>query len=169
MCHAIARIGIALITFIVGVVLASAGHSLREPSKNGISVLGYQENGGAADDEPVSSDQEELLKVYHEYAAAQTRHDVAFFEQTEAEEFILFQPYGKNLSRSEDIELLKTLAPDIKYAIDDLRVRFYGDSAVVTGRMTATFPNAGSHTWQWIDVCVRRNGRWQILSTTQLN
>jgi ketosteroid isomerase-like protein len=165
----ILRIGVTLVTFIVGVSLTGAWNFLFGTSSRDGSALGAEEALSCPPSDSPASDTQELRKIYDQYAVAQTEHDATFFEQNEAEDFILFEPYGKNLSRTEDIELLRTLDPQTKYTIDDLHVQLRGDAAVVTGRMTATFPSGGSYSWPWIDVCVRRNGRWQILSTTQVN
>jgi ketosteroid isomerase-like protein len=110
-----------------------------------------------------------LLEIYRDYASAQTNHDVAFFERVETDDFILFLSNGKTLSRTEDIQLLKSLPTDIVYKHDDLNVQIYGDAAIVTGRITATYSSGYSHSWRWIDVCRKLGGRWQIQSTTQIN
>jgi len=169
MHRTILRIGVTLVTFTLGVSLTSTWNSLFETSSRDRSAVRAEESlSSPAFDSPSIATQE-LRKIYDQYAVAQTKHDNTFFEQNEAEDFILFEPYGKNFTRTEDIELLRTLDPQTKYTIDDLHVQLHGDAAVVTGRMTATFPSGGSYSWPWIDVCVRRNGRWQILSTTQVN
>src|SRR5690242_2783588 len=40
--------------------------------------------------EDVDSDTSQLAELYHEYGPAQTRHDRAFFERLETEDFVLF-------------------------------------------------------------------------------
>lgn len=110
-----------------------------------------------------------LLEIYRDYASAQTSHHRAFFERVEADDFILFAPHSKPLSRSEDVQLLNSLSTDIVYKIDDLKVQIYGDGAIVTGRMTASHNGGYKHSWRWIDICVKRGGRWQIQSTTQVD
>jgi ketosteroid isomerase-like protein len=162
----ILRITVAIATFVVGVVLTGAWNTLCK-SFNRDTASPVSERTKSSGVETASGAERELLEIYERYAEAQTKHDAAFFERTEASEFILFERYGKNLTRTEDIELLKTLDPNITYTIDNLQVQVNGDVAAVTGRMTATYAGGGSSSWPWIDVCVKRNGRWQILSTTQ--
>jgi ketosteroid isomerase-like protein len=117
----------------------------------------------------VSPTEPGLLEIYSEYGAAQTRHDRAFFESVETEDFVLFPGDGKALSRSEDIQLMNSEDGSIVYTLDDISAETYGDAAIVTGSMSATYRDGQSHSWRWIDVCVRRGGRWQIQSTTELN
>ncbi len=114
----------------------------------------------------VSSDEPELLDIYNKYAAAQTRHDRAFFERVEADDFRLFAE-DRSYSRSEDIELMNSSPADLVYQIEDLKIESQGDAAVVSGRMTATDGHGEVDSWYWIDVCVRRGHSWQIVSTTQ--
>ncbi len=110
-----------------------------------------------------------LFEIYRDYALAQTNHDLAFFERVEADDFIVFQGYGRTLSRAEDIQWLRNSPAGITYTYDDLNVKIYGDAAVVTGRMTASYSDGHSYSWRWLDVCRRRGGRWQIQSTTQVD
>src|SRR2546421_11897415 len=109
----------------------------------------------------------QLLDIYCEYGAAQTRHDNAFIERVEAEEFKLFAD-GRTYSRAEDIQIMDRSPADEVYKIDDLNVEMKGDGAVVTGRMTLTTSSGYSDSWRWIDVWIRRGHSWQILSTTQI-
>jgi hypothetical protein len=110
----------------------------------------------------------QLLDIYREYGAAQTRHDNAFFERVEAEEFKLFAD-GRTYSRAEDIKLMDSSSTDEVYEIDDLNVEMKGDGAVVTGRMTLTNSNGYRDSWRLIDVWIRLGHGWQILSTTQID
>ena len=108
-----------------------------------------------------------LLDIYNEYGAAQTRHDNAFFERVEAEEFKLFAD-GRTYSRAEDIQMMDSSPADEVYKIDDLNVEMKGEGAVPAGRMTLTNSSGYRDSWRLIDVWVRRGHNWQILSTTQI-
>jgi len=115
---------------------------------------------------PYSTADPQLLDIYANYAAAQTRHDSAFFERVEAEEFRLFAD-GRSYSRSEDIELMNSSTADLVFKTEDLKIEMRGDSAVVSGRMSATDSHGDVQSWDWIDVCVKNQHGWQIISTTQ--
>ena len=136
------------------------------------NALGHGESPGAAQQrlslglDPSVLAEPELLEIYSNYAEAQTRRDRAFFERVEAEELRLFFD-GQSLSRTEDIELMNRSPGDEVYKTDDLNIKVLGDTAVVTGRMTVTHSGGQGDSWRWIDVCVKRGNRWQILSTTQ--
>jgi ketosteroid isomerase-like protein len=116
----------------------------------------------------ISSIEPGLLEIYRDYAQAQTNHDIAFFESVEADDYVLFSD-GKALSRTDTIEWLKSSSADITYKLEDVNMEIYGDAAIVTGRITASHRYGYRSSWRWIDVCVRRDGRWQIQNTTQID
>lgn len=109
-----------------------------------------------------------LVEIYRDYAAAQTNHDFGFFNRVEADDYVLFSD-GKTMSRNEAMQWLKSSPPSLVYKLEDVSMKVYGDAAVVTGRITVTNRRGSSTSWRWIDVCVKRDGRWQIQSTTQIN
>jgi hypothetical protein len=110
----------------------------------------------------------ELAEIYANYASAQTTHDIAFFERVEAENFVLFTGLGA-FSRLEAIAWLKSQSSQIEYKLEDVKMHSYGDAAIVTGKIKAVMPSGNIVSWGWIDVCVKRDGRWLIQSTTQTN
>lgn len=120
-------------------------------------------------DWPGSTAEPGLREIYRDYASAQTNHDLAFFERVEADDFILFTSTGKTLSRSEDIQWLNSLPTGIVHTQDDLKMEIHAQAAIVTGRITATYSGGYSDSWRWIDVCLKRGGRWQIQNTTQVD
>ena len=110
-------------------------------------------------------DHAQIAAIYSEYGAAQTRHDRAFFERVEAENFVLF--VGKErLSREEDIQWLERQPLDTNYAVRVHRIRVFGNSAVSRGVMLVAYGDGSATEWPFIDVWVKRNGTWQIQSTT---
>lgn len=117
----------------------------------------------------VSSAEPGLVEIYRDYDSAQTNHDSAFFERVETDDFVLFPADSKPLSRTEDIQLMNSGATNIVYQSDDVKMEVHSNTAIVTGRMTATHGDGYSYSWRWLDICVKRHGRWQIQSTTQLD
>jgi len=130
------------------------------PAKQTVQVVSFPPERANAD--------AQLLAIYREYAAAQTRHDHAFFEKVEAEDFKLFLD-GEVYSRAEDLKLMDESPAGLVYGIEDLNVEMKGDAAVVTGRMTERDKSGSVDSWRWLDVCVRRGGRWQVLSSTTVD
>ena len=75
---------------------------------------------------------------------------------------------GAILTRAQLLELCQ--APESRFEsfnIDDIVVRTFGDSAVVTGRtvVTTRTPTAQTVRLRFTDVFVRRNGRWLVVAS----
>jgi ketosteroid isomerase-like protein len=170
MRHITLRAAVAFISFFVGIWISGAGES-PGPKVTPPPLPRRDESRPVITTEtPNTEDEQEIHELYRQYALAQTRHDARFFERVEADSFILTDSSGSSITRGQAIAAMRTWDKDIKYSTDVLDIRFYGDLAVVNGQMAATYPGSGSsHQWQWLDVIVKRDGRWQILSTTQLN
>ena len=156
----------ALFTFIVGLSVSKTWNSLLRGPLFDFSTSGSE---GESRHMPSSAVERELVEIEHQYDIAQTNHDAAFFEDLETDNFILTFPDGSTLTRAEDIALLKSCDPRIKYVSDDLHVQTFGNAAVLSGRMTGISPTGDRASWRWLDLFVKRNGRWQISSTTQID
>jgi len=71
------------------------------------------------------------------FALAELHGDTDFLEQTLTGDFLAIGPRGFKLTREQWIE--RHASGDLKhtsFAWDDLRVRSYGEAAIVTGRQT---------------------------------
>jgi ketosteroid isomerase-like protein len=160
----------ALITFLVGISIAGAW---KPPSRKPVPRpvpprVELEEVYASNAPDPVTK--QEICELYRQYALAQTRHDVSFFENVEADSFVLTYISGSTLTRDEAIASMKTWDKNIKYSNEVLNIRVYGDVVIIKGQMMATYTDSGyGHQWQWLDVIMKRDGHWQILSTTQLN
>src|SRR5262245_9013549 len=114
-----------------------------------------------------SADEAELLELFSEYGPAQTRHDQAFFERVETVDFILFLDESQTLTRTEDIKAMNNSPTDTIYKVSVEKIDFYDTNAIVTSTMTAT-QRGYTESWPTIDICVKRDGRWQIRSSTNI-
>jgi len=112
-----------------------------------------------------SDDHAQIAEIYNQYGEAQTRHDRAFFERVEADNFMLFVG-GERLTRDEDIKWLEGQPADIGYEVRINHIRVFGNSAVSRGRMLVTYGDGATGEWPFIDVWVKRGDTWQIQSTT---
>jgi ketosteroid isomerase-like protein len=170
MCRITLRAAVALMTFLVGISVAGAWKSLGLKPAPETTPLRVELKPVAVPGTSHSAVEEEIHELYRQYAVAQTRHDASFFERTEAESFVLTYTSGDTLTRAEAIAYMKTWDKNIKYSNDVLQIELYGDVAIVEGQMTATYPDSDySSRWRSLDVLMRRDGYWQILSTTQIN
>jgi hypothetical protein len=109
-------------------------------------------------------DEIQIREISRQYGPAQTRHDRAFFERIETEDFRLFYE-NTSLSRDEDIRWMESAPTDIVYHNQPHEISIFGNSAVVRGTFEV---RSGEYVQRWstIDVWVRRGDQWQIRSTT---
>ena len=154
------RLSIALMTFILSVAVTGAFRFLFGAGP--MDVIAVQAPRSFSD---FSGDEAQIMAVYGEYGAAQTRHDREFFERVEAENFVLFVG-GERLNRDQDIAWMERQPSDTVYDVRVHRVRVFGNSAVSRGLMLVTYGDGSTSEWPFIDIWVKRNGTWQIQTTT---
>ncbi|MGI8787901.1 MAG: nuclear transport factor 2 family protein [Pyrinomonadaceae bacterium] len=117
-----------------------------------------------------SKTEAELMQLEREIGDANIRRDKAFFELTEADEFIFTDSGGGITMKAEDVASLDKPVGEFKlisYVADDMKVLDYGKTAVVTGRATTTLKSKDREVInknRFTDVFVKRNGRWQIVA-----
>jgi uncharacterized protein (TIGR02246 family) len=70
------------------------------------------------------------------------------------------------ITKAQALEMCRT-GPPLTSTVDQLSVRVYGDTAIVTGRTTATSSGATPQTvrLRFTDVFVQRNGRWLVIAS----
>jgi ketosteroid isomerase-like protein len=116
-----------------------------------------------------SSVTEQLTQIEHRLAKAGVDRDLDYFNSILAPDWITIDLTGRVLTRSQVFEELSSLERKIESAaIDDIRVREYGEVAIVTGRTTATGSYKGQRmtvVLRFTDIFVRRDGRWQVVAS----
>ena len=95
------------------------------------------------------------------------KKDRATMERLYADDYMYIHSNGTVANKTQDIA--ESLSPDQAWTAhksDDLKVRTYGDVAVVTGLSTLTGSSKGyvSGARRFTEVWVRRNGGWQMVS-----
>jgi ketosteroid isomerase-like protein len=113
--------------------------------------------------------EEELLKLEKTFAEAIAKNDPEAIERFVADDWIIIDPDGEIVDRTRFFEVIKSgaLTHDMMES-DDLRVRIYGDSAVVTALTHTRGKFMGqefSTQERATDVFVKCDGRWQCVLT----
>jgi hypothetical protein len=160
------RLFVAVTAFVLSVGLTSVVRLFRSEHASIAPVNIFTLGERRAEIEfPLDADRSRLLDLYLEYGPAQTRHDRAFFERVETEDFILFVG-DEHISREDDIRWMEKLPNDDVYDCDPESIDVIGDWALVRGRMQARHGDGDIEEWGFIDVWVRRGDTWRIQSTT---
>jgi ketosteroid isomerase-like protein len=112
--------------------------------------------------------EQELMKLENEWADAWVKMDVAFFDRIEADDYMYTACEGSVWTKAQDLALLKSGENVItSWVLADMKVRVYGDAAVVTGRVTIKEMYKGkdlSRQERWTDTWVKRGGSWQCVA-----
>jgi ketosteroid isomerase-like protein len=111
-----------------------------------------------------AGDEAAIIQMIHDTCKAYLHADVAKMTELLTEDFTLTDASGVITTRADDIEIAKkgTLKYDI-FENYDMKVRLYGDSAVVTGKTRVkgkVGENPFAAEFQFTDTIVRRDGRW---------
>ena len=111
-----------------------------------------------------------LLKLEHDWANAVAKHDTAFIERVEADNYVYTDAAGNVGHKADDLATAR--AGDVKidaFKLSAMKVELHGDTAVVTGETTLAGNDHGGTlvgTYRWTDTFVRRaDGQWQAVAS----
>ena len=120
------------------------------------------------DAERLSAEQE-FKKLEEEIGQAWAKRDVASYDRILADDYTWTDFDGIVWTKAQDLEMLNSgEVVNTSYAVDDWKVRVYGDTAVVTGRNTVKEMWKGRDTsgqYRYTDTWVKRDGRWQLVAS----
>lgn len=124
-----------------------------------------------ASDETLRQEQE-IRKVIDDFARAFAQVDTVSLNSLIADDYVHTNLDGGVLNKSQWLERAKARLAEIRsgkfrfdhYSYDDLRIRIYGNTAVVTGQATTVGQREGKvfkSNLRFTNVWVKREGRWQ--------
>ena len=116
-----------------------------------------------------SNVESEVLKINNEYEEAIARRDATVHERLFAADYTYTPGNGNIMGREDHMSFTKSGAVEVKsLRSEDVRVRVYGDTAVVTGLWVSVDRRVGKEFAErkirYLLVYVRRDGRWQIVA-----
>ena len=114
------------------------------------------------------SDEAELLKLERVWNEAHVRGDAEVLGGLWADDLVVVVPRMRTLSKAEALAVVRVAKVRFpRYETSDIRVRVYGDAAVVTGRLRRTRQmgeTAVEDDWQFTKVYVRQADRWRVVA-----
>ncbi len=126
------------------------------------SVAPWQGHAGGSDVE------EQLVALMREIDRAHQTPDAVTLERIWADDYVLTDYRGTVKERAQALAEWKAGEHRYgSYVSDDIRVRAYGDAAVVTARVTRASLSDPQNVGQFrhTRVFVRRHGRWRLVAT----
>ena len=143
--------------------------SLQLPLAAAPVVRAQEFKGQAPPDTPPTPGEQELIQLERAWDAAFVAKDMRFIERVLADEFVA--TYGDGTRGDKAAEMAETIDFDQRVdssVLDSFRVRIYEDTAVVWFSRHMTGPKSGkivAVTYRFVDVFVKRGGRWQCVSS----
>jgi ketosteroid isomerase-like protein len=106
------------------------------------------------------------------WAEAGVKGDTAAIERILADDFLGVAPDGSMYDKAKEIaDTRDDRGKMLSNQVNDIKVRFFGDTAVAQGsetwEMVSGNPKRG--TYVWTDTWVRRNNKWQIVAAEDLS
>ena len=99
-------------------------------------------------------------------ASAWKNRDCAAWGALLADDWSVTHVDAQVITKPQALEMCRT-GPPVTSTVDQLSVRVYGDTAIATGRTTATAATTPPQTvvLRFTDVFVRRDGRWLVVAS----
>ena len=128
-------------------------------------VLSPQTQAGKSSD---TADVMELNRLETVWNEAHLRGDAAALDRLWSNDLFVTVPDMPVMNKEESLAIWRTgrMKFDI-YKTSDIRIRVYGDAAVVTGQLERIRDSSSQKfedDWRFTKVYVRRAGRWQVVA-----
>jgi ketosteroid isomerase-like protein len=113
-----------------------------------------------------SASEQAVLRVTQEWLDADERHDRAALDKIVASDFVGTAPRGRTVYKRDIIpEAGSTGGHALNITTQDVEVRVYGETAIVTGRGIGKTPErAAQGELKFTVVFVKRDRQWQLVA-----
>ena len=134
-------------------------------------ILIFSIVGARAQNSPQSrqaSDSSELERLEKLWNEAHERGDADALQELWADDLEVDVPRMPAMTRTDALSVARSGRMKFqRYTTSDLRIRVYGDAAVITGRLQRTRSVNGqehSDDWRFTKVYVRQEQKWRVVS-----
>jgi ketosteroid isomerase-like protein len=110
-----------------------------------------------------------ILQSERQWAESVATGDTSAIERILADDFIGVDPKGHLYNKQQMVDETRN-APKtfVSNRLNDVKVRFYGDTAIAQGSETWEKRTGERGRFVWTDTWLRRNDRWQIVAAEDL-
>ncbi|MGI9166445.1 MAG: nuclear transport factor 2 family protein [Pyrinomonadaceae bacterium] len=139
---------------VVAMLVAASSFGFSQPTLSGASQKG--------------NDEQAVRQLLNEISAALSRNDTAALDRIYADSYTLVNESGELTTKAPRLAAIKS--GELKYesvGFDDVNVRLYGDTAVVTYRVTSKGQFKGQvigGQFRATSTYVKMKGRWQLVA-----
>ena len=115
-----------------------------------------------------NSVEQTLIQMEQDWSQADIKKDATTLNRILAGDWIGIDFEGTVLNKAQALTGISSNSGSLESTVlRDIKVRVYGNTAVVTGTDTerGEYHGKDSGKYLWTDVFVRRNGRWQAVSS----
>ncbi len=110
------------------------------------------------------------MRLEQVWNQAHLNNDAAVLETLWADDLTVMVPGMAAMSKSDVLSFVKTGRMKFsRYETTDLKVRSFGDTAIVSGNLFRSRTLEGKlheDRWQFMKVYARRNGKWRVVAFT---
>jgi ketosteroid isomerase-like protein len=110
--------------------------------------------------DPGTADLETLRELNQGFIRSVRMSDVGWFDRNLSEDFLNSNPDGTLVDRAAFLRQVAPPCPVSNLDVEDVRIRMFGDAAIIHGRTTYTKPDGRAAAGRYTDVWVRESGRW---------
>jgi uncharacterized protein DUF4440 len=117
------------------------------------------------------ADREKILGIERIFADTVVSNDVQELQNILADDYIGTETDGRLVTKADSIAEAKSEPSEFASCHlneNDVRIRFYGEVAVVNGTETWRRKDGKPGRFIWTDVMVKRHDKWQVVSSQDL-
>jgi ketosteroid isomerase-like protein len=115
-----------------------------------------------------SQDEQALMKIQHEWAEARVKGDSSYTRRIEAENCTIVWPDGRIVNKRGDLQSMTDIEFS-EFKIQNLQVRFYGDTGIVVGEGTIKAHKGEEDLlggkFVWTDTFVKKDDAWKVIAS----
>ena len=116
-----------------------------------------------------ASPEQAVRQLFDELVMSYSKNDATAPTRILAEDFTFTNPFGEVMTKEQRIGEIKPGGIQFdSYTVDDVKVRVYGDTAVVTNRTTLSGKRgdqAITGQYRATSVFVKKGGNWQVVAS----
>lgn len=106
------------------------------------------------------NDRETLEALNRNYIRSVQESDVRWFDEHLAPDFLNTNPDGSLVDRAAFLKQIAPPCPISNLDIEDVRIRVFGDAAIIHARTTYKKPDGQPAAGRYTDIWARIGGRW---------